>query len=180
MNCRWSILALLIAAASLAPESAGARDQIAWSKTTNFNLHRTLERTPAKKLTRKKARAMAPTASAGKALEAPGYRILATFPLEDDVPISEPPDPHEFVARPPPDRCEWIRSIVATYAFENVRPTSCFGSVYSFEAERGERRFQIQASALNGDLVKVERLAPDSLAGDSQGLEAVKIEPAGQ
>ncbi|HEY7765891.1 MAG TPA: hypothetical protein VIB38_12945 [Aestuariivirgaceae bacterium] len=176
MNCRWSILAFL-AAALLAAESAEARDKIAWSKTTNFNLHRTLEKTPAKQLTRKKERATA--SAAGTIVEEPGYRILATFPLEEDAPISEPSAPQEFVTRPPPDRCEWIRSIVATFAFDNVRPTSCLGSVYSFEAERGERRFLIEASALNGDLMKVERLALDGTAG-GQALEGVRIEPAGQ
>jgi hypothetical protein len=178
MNCRWSIPGLLVAAALLAPGSADARDKVAWSKTTNFNLHRALDRAPAAKLVNK-ARAMAPKAIAGKVLDEPGNRILATFPLEEDVPILKPLDPSEFVARPPPDRCEWIRSIVAAYAFENVRSTSCVGSVYSFEAERGERRFLIEASALNGDLLKVERLALDGLAGDSQALE-LTIEPAGQ
>jgi hypothetical protein len=66
-----------------------------------------------------------------------------------------------MVSKPQPTRCEWARSIVKGYAFDNVEPKKCEGSILSFEAIRSGQKFQIEVSALNGDLISVEKIGAD-------------------
>ena len=177
MNGWWSILVgLLVLNTCFVQDGALAsnRSGATWKKTTNFNNHERRE----VMVKMKKARAAVPVAQSSPSqnkFEAPPNRILATFQFDHDALAHAPVEEPVALARPAPGKCEWVRSIVTGYAFDHVTPKACTGSVYTYEARRGDRTFLIQASALNGDLVKVERLLSSSTI-DS----AVTIEPAGQ
>jgi hypothetical protein len=154
---------------------ASERSGATWKKTTNFNNHQHRELM----VKMKKAKAAVPVAKSSSSknkLVAPTYRVLATFQPDQDALVHAPVDEPIAVARPTPGKCEWVRSIVTGYAFDHVTPKACTGSVYTFEARRGDRLFLIQASALNGDLVRVERLSSSPTTTDA----AVTVEPAGQ
>src|SRR5687767_9152371 len=175
MKSWWSIfvglvLLTIVQDGALASDRSGAT----WKKTTNFNNHQRSE----VMVKMRKAKAAVPVAQSspsGNEFEAPTHRILATFQFDHDALAHVPAEEPAALARPAPGKCEWVKSIVTGYAFDHVTPKACTGSVYTYEARRGDRTFLIQASALNGDLVKVERLLSSSTT-DS----AVTIEPAGQ
>jgi hypothetical protein len=175
MNSWWPIPVGLLLTVGVVHDGALATDRsgATWKKATNFNNHQRRE----SMVKMKKASAgvqLAQSFSKNK-VEAPTNRILATFQFDHDALAYAPVEEPVALARPAPGKCEWVRSIVAGYAFDHVTPKACTGSVYTYEARRGDRAFLIQASALNGDLVKVERMS-SSPTTDS----ALTIEPAGQ
>ena len=87
--------------------------------------------------------------------------------LHDDGPLAHAsPEEPTALARPAPGKCEWVQSIVAGYAFENITPKTCTGSVFTYEARRADRTYLIQASALNGELSKVERTSEPTQSAD--------------
>jgi len=181
MSRFWSIfigLAILVAGSLL--DSAEALDgrSVAWKKSTNFNIHPPRQAV-VKIRKRRPTVEIAQSHRAGKKIEAPTIRILATFQLYDG-PLAHAPaeDP---IAKPAPSKCEWVKSIVAGYAFENVTPQTCTGSVFTYEARRADKTYLIQASALNGELIKVERTSePTQSAGIPDEASTLTIEPASQ
>ena len=162
----WSIfigLALLAAGSNSA--EALDRGSIAWKKSTNFNNHP--PRQAVAKIRKRRPRVeIAQSHGAGKKTEAPNYRILATFQFDDAALAHAPPENPRALVRPAPGKCDWVRSIVAGYAFENVTPQVCTGSVFTYEARRADRTYLIQASALNGELIKVERTSEPTQSAD--------------
>jgi hypothetical protein len=181
MSCFWSILiGLALLTAGSLPDSAEASDRggLAWKKSTNFNNHpprqavvKIRKRTPKVEI--------AQSHRAGRNIEAPTFRILATFQYDDGTLAHAPPKTPTALARPAPGKCEWVQSIVAGYAFENVTPKTCTGSVFTYEARRADRTYLIQASALNGDLIKVERTSQPMQSADiPDKASTLTIEPA--
>lgn len=176
MNSWWSILiGLVVLTVGGLPDSVLASDRngMAWQKSTNFNNHQNRQILVKMKRT-KPATQVARFSSTRKKPEPPAYRILATFQLDQDAlalaPAQEPVAP----AKPVPGKCEWVRSIVVGYAFEDVAPKVCTGSVFTYGARRGGRSYIVQASSLTGELVKVERT--DALPEST----TVTIAPANQ
>lgn len=53
--------------------------------------------------------------------------------------------------------CNAAAQIVAGYAFSEVKPVSCSGGSYVFQAKRQDKAFSITLSARNGDLIKVKK-----------------------
>ena len=101
--------------------------------------------------------------------------------LHDDGPLAHAsPEEPTALARPAPGKCEWVQSIVAGYAFENITPKTCTGSVFTYEARRADRTYLIQASALNGELIKVERLSRRKVPTSLTGASTLTIDPASQ
>src|SRR5215207_3653904 len=183
MNRFWSIfmgLALLVAGSLL--DSAEALDgrSVAWKKSTNFNNHPPRQAVVKFRKRRPKVE-VAQSHPAGKRIEAPTIRILATFQLYDGPLAHAPAEDPTALAKPAPSKCEWVQSIVAGYAFENVTPQTCTGSVFTYEARRADKTYLIQASALNGELIKVERTSePTQSAGIPDEASTLTIEPASQ
>jgi hypothetical protein len=182
MRSFWSILVgLALLAAGGLPDSAEGSDRrgVTWKKTANFNNHQ--PRLAIVKSKKRKAKVeVAHSRPSVKKFEAPAKRVLATFELDDSALSLAPPEEPLALAKPTPGKCEWVRSIVAGYAFENVTPRSCAGSVFTFEARRGDRTFLVQASALNGELVKVERILEPAQGADAVDETTLAIEPASQ
>jgi hypothetical protein len=176
MKSVWSILiGLAVLTVGIAPSSTLASDRngTIWSKRTNFNnpqprraIVKIVKRTKPARITR--------ASSTPKEPEPPTNRVLATFELDEDAVAFIPPEEPVTTVKPTPGKCEWVRSIVAAYAFEGVRPKVCTGSVFTYEAHRGDRTFLIQVSALYGELIKVER------TDIPQDVTTVTIEPASQ
>ena len=54
--------------------------------------------------------------------------------------------------------CEKATSIVAGYGFSAVKPDSCSGKIYAFNATRDGRTFAIKFDAGNGELTEVKKL----------------------
>lgn len=161
MKIRWPILAATVIATMancvlLEGQSFGAqRDKILWSKKANFKANFNLTDRPSQKprapvLTRENH-------GFERALTPQPPKILATFELEEGAHPQEAPA-SVLASRPTPTRCEWAKSIVAGFAFENVKATACDRSVLAFEATRDGRKYAIEVSAINGDLIKVERI----------------------
>ncbi len=176
MNSWWSILiGIVFLTVGGLPESVTASDRngMAWQKVTNFNNHQ-YPQTMVKMKRTKPAAQVARFSSTRKKPEPPAYRILATFQLDQDALALAPAEEPVAPAKPVPGKCEWVRSIVVGYAFENVAPKVCTGSVFTYEARRGGRSYLVQASALTGELIKVERT--DALPEST----TVTIEPASQ
>lgn len=171
----WSILVgLALLTAGAMPELALASDRNgpSWKKLANFNNQQ--RRQAIVKMKRTKPAHVARASSPSKKPEAPSYRVLATFELDDDALALAPQAEPVMPVKPAPGKCEWVKSIVVGYAFEDVTPKICTGGVFTYQARRGDRTFHIQASALNGELLKVERTdAP-------QDSTTVTIEPASQ
>jgi hypothetical protein len=172
----WSILiGLAVLTVGIAPGSnlASDRNGTVWAKQTNFNNPQP-RRAIVNIAKKKKPTQIARASSTRKESEPPANRVLATFDLDEDAVALIPPEEPVTKVKPTPGKCEWVRSIVTAYAFEDVTPKVCTGSVFTYEAHRGDRTFLIQASALYGDLIKVERTdAP-------QDVTTVTIEPASQ
>ena len=161
------------------PDSAEASDRsLGWKKSTNFNNHP--PRQAVVKLRQRRPRVeIAQSHGAGKKIEAPTYRILATFQSDDGALAHAPPENPRALARLAPGKCEWVQSIVAGYAFENVTPRTCTGSVFTYEAGRADGTYLIQASALNGELIKVEHTSQPTQSADIPDKAAtLTIEPA--
>lgn len=59
-------------------------------------------------------------------------------------------------------RCEKAKATISRYAFAEIEAISCKGNVYRFSAMRDGKKFSIKVSALNGDLLEVEKLEPSS------------------
>ena len=177
MKSVWSILiGLAVLTVGITPGSTLASDRngTVWSKQTNFNNPQ--PRRAIVKIIKKKKPAQVARASSSppKEPELPTNRVLETFELDEDAVALVPPEETVTAVKPTPGKCEWVRSIVAAYAFEDVTPKVCTGSVFTYEAHRGDRTYLVQASALYGDLIKVERTdAP-------QDVTTVTIEPASQ
>jgi hypothetical protein len=181
MSCFWSILiGLALLAAGSFPDSAEASDRLslAWKKSTNFNNHP--PRQAVATIRKRKAKVeIAQSHRAGKKIGAPTYRILATFQFDDVALAHAPPENPTALARSAPGKCEWVQSIVAGYAFENVTPRTCTGSVFTYQARRADRTYLIQASALNGELIKVERRSEPTQSADIlDKVSTLTIEPA--
>jgi hypothetical protein len=176
MKSIWSILiGLVVLTVGIVPGSTLASDRngTVWSKQTNFNNPQP-RRAIVKIVKRTKPAHVARASSPRKEPEPPTNRVLATFELDQDALALVPPGEPVTAVKPTPGKCEWVRSIVAAYAFEDVTPKVCTGSVFTYEAHRGERTFLIQASALYGELIKVER------TDVAQDVTTVTIEPASQ
>jgi hypothetical protein len=180
MSCFWSILiGLALWAAGSLPDSAEASNRsLGWKKSTNFNKH--LPRQAIVKIRKRRPKVeIAQSHGAGKKIGAPTYRILATFQIDDAALAHAPPENPRALVRPAPGKCDWVRSIVAGYAFENVTPQVCTGSVFTYEAIRADRTYLIQASALNGELIKVERTSERMQSADIPDEASPRtIEPA--
>jgi hypothetical protein len=164
MYAAWLFLAtsfILILGCPLVDESLGAtRDKVLWNKTANY----TTFTHPAKKRFRplakegpKSSRIKSPPPS-----EPPAPRILATFEYGDTTLWTGSADQSFLMSKPQPTRCEWAGSIVKGYAFDNIEPRMCDGSVLSFEATRDGQKFRIEVSALNGDLISVEKIKTET------------------
>ena len=168
MSRFWSILmGLALLTAGSLPDSAEASDQrnLAWKKSTNFNNHP--PRKAVVNITKRRPKVeIAQSYRASKKIEVPTFRILATFQFDDSALAHAPSENPTALARLAPGKCEWVQSIVAGYAFENVTPRTCTGSVFTYEARRADRTYLIQASALNGDLIKVERTSEPMQSAD--------------
>jgi hypothetical protein len=54
--------------------------------------------------------------------------------------------------------CEKATSVVGTYGFTDVKPVACSGKVYTFNALRGAKKYEIKVSAVNGSLTEVKKL----------------------
>jgi hypothetical protein len=160
MYAPWLFLAtssILFLACPLVDQSPGAaRDKVLWNKTANYNAlaHPVKKRLPppAREGTRS-SRFKSPPPR-----DPPAPRILATFDYGDTTLWTGSADQSFLMSKPQPTRCEWAGSIVKGYAFDNIEPRTCQGSVLSFEAMRGGQKFRIDVSALNGDLISVEKI----------------------
>jgi hypothetical protein len=107
--------------------------------------------------------------------------LLATSQLDDSPLAHAPPEEPTALARSAPGKCEWVQSIVAGYAFENVTLKTCTGSVFTYEARRADRTYLIQASALNRELIKVEHTSEPTQSADiPDEASTLTIEPASQ
>src|SRR5687768_6651270 len=129
MSRFWSILiglALLAAGSLLDSAEASDRRSLAWKKSTNFNNHPPRQAVAKIRKRRPKVE-IAQSHPAGKKIEAPTFRILATFQFDDGALAHAPPENPTALAKPAPGRCGWVQSIVAGYAFENVTPRTCTG-----------------------------------------------------
>jgi hypothetical protein len=160
MYAPWLFLAtssVLFLACPVVDQSLGAaRDKVLWNKTANYSaLAHTAKkplRPPAKEASRRSRIKSPPPA------DPPAPRILATFDYGDTALWTGSADQSFLMSKPQPTRCEWAGSIVKGYAFDHVEPQTCEGSVLRFEAMRGGQKFRIDVSALNGDLINVEKI----------------------
>jgi hypothetical protein len=70
---------------------------------------------------------------------------------------------------------------VRGYVFESVEAKSCEGSVYDFEAMRGAKKFSIRVNAINGELIKVEKIeSASNERSQAENDETLVAEPLGQ
>ena len=186
MHFRWwsviTAVAVVAISAFLTEQSkASARDKVYWHKTVNYNLSRPEQKRPSttvKKLTIRHG--VSGNAQSDESRSLQPAKILATFDYgESALGVSPVNQPAPLI--PTPVRCEWARSIVQGYLFENVEVKRCKGSIYDFEAMRGAKRFSIRVNAINGELIKVEKIdsASDQRA-QAGNNEALVAEPLGQ
>jgi hypothetical protein len=54
--------------------------------------------------------------------------------------------------------CEKATSVVSSYGFSSVTPSSCSGKVYAFSAQRDGKNFSIRLNPANGELTEVKKL----------------------
>lgn len=54
--------------------------------------------------------------------------------------------------------CEKATSVVSGYGFSSVRPSSCSGKVYAFNATRDGKNFAIKLDSGSGELTEVKKL----------------------
>jgi len=175
MKSVWSVLiGLAVLTMGIVPDATLASDRngTVWTKQANFNNHQ--PRQAIVKIRKTKPVHVARASASSNKPETPSNRVLATFQLDEGALALVPPKGPVTPAKPAPGKCEWVRSIVAAYAFEDVNPKVCTGSVFTYEARRGDRTFFIEASALNGELIKVER------TDGPQDLTTVTVEPVSQ
>jgi hypothetical protein len=180
MHVRWlavlTAFAVMHSSLVLAEQSQfSGRDKIHWRKVTNYNVRSVSTKKIIPKI------AVTSKAVPEQSINPQPPRILATFDYGGSA-VSMGPANELFAApKAAPVRCEWARSIVSGYAFENVEAKACEGSMYDFEAMRGGKRFSIQISALNGELIKVQRIDPGIDARVRPEVdEMLIVEPAGQ
>jgi hypothetical protein len=164
MNTRIILAATavaVIASCAVLPKQsmAATRDKVLWDKKANFNVsqfHMQKHKTE-------------PPPNKVEDLQSPAIlgppKIIDTFQLEGDTTLTTATTAPVAISIPRPTRCDWAKSIVAAYAFENVIPKTCNLGVLRFEATRQGRKFSIQVSAVNGDLIKVERIDTNEEAG---------------
>ncbi|HHI81802.1 MAG TPA: hypothetical protein ENJ99_01485 [Rhizobiales bacterium] len=79
--------------------------------------------------------------------------------LEPEKPNSFQPLEIEVQPRTPPGyiSCAKAKNIVAGFGFSGISARSCKGKVYSFDAVRDGKPYEIKLSARNGELLKVAR-----------------------
>jgi hypothetical protein len=181
-------LNIITAVAVLAPNmiptgqvNASARDRVYWHKTVNYNLSRPqqkLRTTIGKKVTSRQA--VIPNSQSGKNRVSQPVKILATFDYGESA-LGVSKVTWAAPLKPAPARCEWARSIVQGYVFDNVEAKRCEGSVYDFEAIRGGKRFSIKVNAINGELIKVEKFEVTSDArAQAENGEELLAQPLAQ
>lgn len=54
--------------------------------------------------------------------------------------------------------CDKASGIVSDYGFTSVKPSSCTGSIYAFNATRGGKSFAIKLDPKSGELTEVKKL----------------------
>ena len=54
--------------------------------------------------------------------------------------------------------CDKAGTIIEGYGFSGVKPGSCKGQVYAFNATRDGKSFAIKVNAANGELTEVKKL----------------------
>ena len=112
------------------------------------------------------------TKSTAKSVK-PGSAEVTTATLGEapDVPAAKKPlpaaKPSATTAEvPPPPKsaataglsCDKAGSIITGYGFSSVKPDSCKGKVYAFNATRDGRSFAIKVDAASGELTEVKKL----------------------
>lgn len=192
MHIRWYIVATAVAAIALgillseqshASARDSARDKVYWDKASNFNSPQPTghKRKPLSRNKQAPNNAVMSNTAPGKSGNQQPARILGSSGFRDSALRTNSASQAASAPKPAPTRCEWARSIVNGYAFANVEARTCEGSIYSLEATREGKRFSIQISALNGELIKVERIEsgidPGAITGSSNTL---KVEQADQ
>lgn len=161
--------------------NASARDKVYWHKTVNYNLSRPqqkLRTTIGKKVIARPAVGVNTQSDKSKAPQS--VKILATFDYGENA-LGVSRVTWAVPLKPAPARCEWARSIVQGYVFENVEAKRCEGSIYDFEAIREGKKFSIKVNAINGELIKVEKIELMSDAGtQAENGEELVARPLGQ
>jgi hypothetical protein len=54
--------------------------------------------------------------------------------------------------------CEKAGKIILDYGFSSVKPTSCAGQVYAFNATRGGKPYVVRLSSASGELTEVKKV----------------------
>ncbi len=101
------------------------------------------------------------TATLGETLDVPAAK--KTPPAAKPAAVAKPQA--ATVAKPAPPAppkntlsCDKAGSIIAGYGFAGVKPDSCKGKVYAFNATRDGRTFAIKVDAASGELTEVKKL----------------------
>ena len=108
---------------------------------------------------------------ATKAAKATTPAALTTTSTDDAEPEPVAPKPIKpakpataaLTADPPPApsatlTCGKASTIIEGYGFSGVKPGSCKGKVYAFNATRDGRNFAIKVNAISGELTEVKKL----------------------
>jgi hypothetical protein len=180
MHFRWwnviTAVAVLAISAFLTEQSkASAGDKVYWHKTVNYNLSRfeqKLRSPTVRKLTIKHG--VSSNAQSDKSRSLQPVKILATFDYGESA-LGVSPATQPAPLKPTPVRCEWARSIVQGYLFEDIEAKTCKGSIYDFEAMRGAKKFSIRVNAINGELIKVEKIESASDQRAHAGTDEVLV-----
>ncbi len=54
--------------------------------------------------------------------------------------------------------CDKAEKIVSGYGFSSIKPTTCQGQIYAFNATRGGKSYLIKLSAASGELTEVKKV----------------------
>lgn len=121
---------------------------------------------PAKPLTKtvtKVAPKPAPTKeeTATVKTETPPVKTASAAPDEEVEVEAKPAKPAAAPAPAPATgsvSCDKASGIVSDYGFTAVKPSSCTGSIYAFNATRGGKSFAIKLDPKSGELTEVKKL----------------------
>jgi hypothetical protein len=137
---------------------ASPRDEVLWTKAANYNVRVPPRRNALAVVSKKKHTHVTLNVLPETVKKQRPPRILATFDYGEASLVVKPVSHTVAPPVPPPSRCEWARSVVAGFAFGNVKVHSCEGTIFTFVGSRDVRTFLIKISGIDGNLVKVEQV----------------------
>lgn len=89
--------------------------------------------------------------------ETPPVKTASAAP-DDEVEVEAKPAKPAAAPATGSVSCDKASGIVSDYGFTSVKPSSCTGSIYAFNATRGGKSFAIKLDPKSGELTEVKKL----------------------